>query len=180
MRQVLAWAMEHDPAIALRLAVALGWWWMLRGRLPGQYRLLREAAGRAEPGSDSWCAAQMLARPGRGVLRRIWPGRWSISPRCATRPRAGGRPGRWLTAWPAGRSRWITWAGSPRRPRRPAASLAVAREIGYPAGEILALGASASPPGLATTLIDAVQLARQAAQITAGVPGCASGGAAMS
>ena len=36
MRQVLAWAMEHDPAIAVRLAAALGWWWMLRGRLPGQ------------------------------------------------------------------------------------------------------------------------------------------------
>ena len=58
MRQVLAWAMEHDPAVALRLAAALGWWWFLRGRLPGQYPLLREAAGRAEPGSDGWCAAQ--------------------------------------------------------------------------------------------------------------------------
>ena len=35
MRQVLAWAMDHDPAIALRLAAALGWWWFLRGRLAG-------------------------------------------------------------------------------------------------------------------------------------------------
>ena len=34
------------------------WWWFLRGRLAGQYPLLREAAGRAEPGSDGWCAAQ--------------------------------------------------------------------------------------------------------------------------
>ena len=27
MRQVLAWARDDDPAVALRLAVALGWWW---------------------------------------------------------------------------------------------------------------------------------------------------------
>ena len=30
-RQVLAWAREHDADIALRLAVALCWWWLLRG-----------------------------------------------------------------------------------------------------------------------------------------------------
>ena len=59
MRQVLAWTMEHDPATAARLADALGWWWLLRGRLPGQYGVLREVAGRAEAGSDSWCAVQL-------------------------------------------------------------------------------------------------------------------------
>src|SRR6185437_95871 len=58
MRQVLAWALAHDPAVALRVAVALGWWWYLRGRLTGQYPLLEEAAGHAEPGSDGWCTAQ--------------------------------------------------------------------------------------------------------------------------
>ena len=59
MRQVLAWTMEHDPAAAARLADALGWWWLLRGRLPGQYGVLREVAGRAEAGSDAWCAVQL-------------------------------------------------------------------------------------------------------------------------
>ena len=63
----LAWAMDHDPAIALRLAAALGWWWLLRGRLAGQYALLREAAGRAEAGSDGWCAVAALARHGRAL-----------------------------------------------------------------------------------------------------------------
>ena len=58
MRQVLAWAMGHDPEMALRLAIALGWWWFLRGRLAGQGPLLAEVAGYAEPGSDQWCAAQ--------------------------------------------------------------------------------------------------------------------------
>ena len=74
MRQVLAWAMDHDPAIALRLADALGWWWSLRGRLAGQYPLLREVAGRAEPGSDGWCAAQFWLGWPR-CSRPIWPGR---------------------------------------------------------------------------------------------------------
>jgi predicted ATPase/class 3 adenylate cyclase len=33
MQQVLAWAADHDPVPAVRLAAALGWWWSLRGRL---------------------------------------------------------------------------------------------------------------------------------------------------
>ena len=40
MRQVLAWAMDQEPEAALRLAIALGWWWFLRGRLAGQCPLL--------------------------------------------------------------------------------------------------------------------------------------------
>ena len=40
-RQALAWAVAHDPALALRLANALGWWWVLRGRLAGEYPLVR-------------------------------------------------------------------------------------------------------------------------------------------
>jgi predicted ATPase len=47
-RQVLAWGMEHDTSVALRLVAALGWWWFMRGRLASQYPLLREAVGRAE------------------------------------------------------------------------------------------------------------------------------------
>jgi RNA polymerase sigma factor (sigma-70 family) len=56
MWQVLAWAVGHDPAAAVRLTVALGWWWQRRGRLPAP--LLHELAGRVEPGSDQWCAVQ--------------------------------------------------------------------------------------------------------------------------
>jgi predicted ATPase/DNA-binding CsgD family transcriptional regulator/transcriptional regulator with XRE-family HTH domain len=35
MREVLAWAMEHDTDLALQLAVALAPWWWLRGQLAG-------------------------------------------------------------------------------------------------------------------------------------------------
>jgi len=58
MWQVLAWGMDHDADVALRLAVALAPWWFLRGRLAGQYPLLCQAAGHAVPGSAGWCAAQ--------------------------------------------------------------------------------------------------------------------------
>ena len=56
MWQVLAWAIGHDPPVAVRLAGALGWWWLRRARLPAP--LLHELAGRVEPGGDEWCAVQ--------------------------------------------------------------------------------------------------------------------------
>ena len=59
MAQVLVWGMEHDLSVALRLVAGLGWWWSLRGRLAGQYRLLHEAADRAGRGSDGWWDAQL-------------------------------------------------------------------------------------------------------------------------
>jgi predicted ATPase len=58
MCQALAWAMERDAEAAVRLAVAQCFWWSIRGRLIGQYRLLRAVAGRVPVGSDGWCAAQ--------------------------------------------------------------------------------------------------------------------------
>ena len=170
MRQVLAWGREHDTAVALRLAVALGRWWSLRGRLAGQYSLLREVAGRAEVGSDGWCAAQS------------WLGytaQWSadlaasLGHFTALRDAAAERgPCRALADGLAGRSgalsqmgRYAEAAGEARR------ALAVAREVGYPAGEVLALGALTYAAFLAGDHDTAVRLARQAGQITAGIPG---------
>ena len=100
MRQVLAWAMEHDAAVALRLAVALAPWWLLRGRLAGQYPLLREVAGRAEPGSDGWCAAQfwlgwaaLSSADLAGALGHFTAVRDAVADRPAV-PGAGRLPGR--------------------------------------------------------------------------------------
>ena len=67
-RQALGWAADHDPAIMQRLAVALGWWWALRGRLAGQTPLLREVARCAVPGGDVWCTAQFWLGWAAGVL----------------------------------------------------------------------------------------------------------------
>jgi len=67
----------------------------------------------ATPGAPSSCGSSWPR-----YSPWTWPGCWSTPPCCATRPRAGGRPGRWLTACLGGRSRWLTWTGPVRRPRR--------------------------------------------------------------
>jgi predicted ATPase len=102
MRQVLAWAMDHDRTVAWQLVAALGRWWRLRGRLTSQRSLLCEIAGAAEPGSDGWCAAQFWL----GWAAMFWltcPGRWITSPQSATPSRAAGHPGCWPRPWPAER-----------------------------------------------------------------------------
>jgi DNA-binding CsgD family transcriptional regulator len=59
MSRALAWAMGHDPGMALRIAQALRPWWQIRGRLTSQARLLATIATRAAPGSDEWCSARL-------------------------------------------------------------------------------------------------------------------------
>ena len=170
MAQVLAWAMDHDAAAALRVAVALAPWWDLRGRLAGKYPLLGQVAGRAEPGSDGWCAAQFwlgwtAAHSGDLAV--------SLGHFTALRDAAAERgPSRVLADGLAHRAsvlsamgRYAEAAGEARR------ALAVARELGYPAGEAVALANLSDAAQEAGDQDRAVRLARQAAQITAGVPG---------
>jgi len=59
LSHVLVWALEHDAALALRLAVNLAGWWLLRGRLASQAAAVRSAADRTVPGTDGWIAAQI-------------------------------------------------------------------------------------------------------------------------
>jgi predicted ATPase/DNA-binding CsgD family transcriptional regulator len=60
LRYALAWAADHDPAMATRLTLGQAQWWQLRGRLCGQAPLLVAATEHAEHGSDDWCAARLL------------------------------------------------------------------------------------------------------------------------
>ncbi len=85
MRQALGWAMEHDPALALRLANALAWWWVVRGRMAGEYPLLRRAADCAEAGSGGCSGRCRCSRRGS---------RWTALRRWPERPR-----GRWCCGW---------------------------------------------------------------------------------
>jgi DNA-binding CsgD family transcriptional regulator/tetratricopeptide (TPR) repeat protein len=170
MRQVLAWGMDHDAGLALRVAVALAPWWFLRGRLAGQYPLLREVAGYAEPGSDGWCAAQFwlgrLAGFSDDVAAQL--GHFTALLDVA----AGRGPSRLLADGLALRASVLSamgrWAAAADDARR---ALAVARELRYPAAEAVAL-ANLSDAALGAGDKDrAVRLARQAAQITDGIPG---------
>jgi tetratricopeptide (TPR) repeat protein len=61
MQQALAWALEHQPSVAVRLAPALAPWWITRGRATAGYAVLRAAAEHAdpaEPADDAWPTAQ--------------------------------------------------------------------------------------------------------------------------
>ena len=59
VHQGLAWALDHDPPSALKLALSLAPWWLVRGRWVQGYALLRRAAGQASPADGAWCAAQV-------------------------------------------------------------------------------------------------------------------------
>ena len=59
VHQGLAWALDHDPPSALRLALALAPWWLVRGRWVQGYALLRRAADQASPADGAWGAAQV-------------------------------------------------------------------------------------------------------------------------
>jgi tetratricopeptide (TPR) repeat protein len=169
MQQVLAWAMDHDTAVALRLGVALAPWWLLRGRTAGGYPLLRDAADRAAPRGDTWCAAQFwlgqmawssadLAK----VLGHYTAVCEAIGDRGPSRALADCLAGRSLAL--ANQCRAAEAAADARR------SLAVARELRYPAGEAEALMILGIAAANADDLEDAVRLARQALQIPADVP----------
>jgi DNA-binding CsgD family transcriptional regulator/tetratricopeptide (TPR) repeat protein len=169
-RQVLACAMEHDPARALRLANALAWWWFLRGRLADQYRLLCQAAGHAETGSRGWCAAQLwLGQAAQdsadlaAALGHFTALRDAVADRPPSPALAAALAGRAEVLRPMGRADEA--AGEARR------ALALAREIGHPAGELMALAELSLDADYVGDHDEAVRLARQAGQSTAGVPG---------
>ena len=168
-RQVLAWAMEHDTPTALRLVVALAQWWFLRGRLPGEYQLLREAADRAEPGSNHWCAVQFwlgyttqFTGDLVGSLHHFTKLRDTAAGRELRRAMADSLTGRSSTLRELGQ-----YAEAADEAHR---SLAIAQQVGYPAGEILALRAMSAVAIQVDDLDGALTAARQAAQITVGVP----------
>jgi DNA-binding NarL/FixJ family response regulator len=167
---VLAWALDHDHALALRLAVALAPWWYLRSRSPGGYPLLRQAAGHAAPASDAWCAAQHWL--GLMALYSADPAA-ALGHFTAVRDAVGdGPPSPVMADCLGGRSvalanlgRIAEAADDARR------TLALARQLGYPAGEALALTALAQAAYYTGEFDGAMQLARQAGQIPADVPG---------
>jgi len=166
---VLAWAVEHDLALALRLVVALAWWW-LRGRLPGRYRLLREVAGRAEDGGDEWCEVQLWLAFA-ALFSADLTG--SLGHCTAVIDAIGNRgPSRVLTDCLACRSAVLSNLGQIQEAEEDGRrSLALAGELGYPFGEAHALGVLSIAAGSAGNLNEAERLARQAEQISAGGAG---------
>jgi len=179
MRQVLAWAIKHDAPIARRLADALGWWWWLRGRLAGQYRLLREVAGSAEAGSEGWCAVQswlgwaaFFSADESAALGHFTAVLDAVGARGASRVLADALAGRAVVLLNTGRLAEGTQDG-----RR---SLAMARELGYRTGEGIALGKLAIAASYSGDNDGAIGLIRQQEQFMADIPGSvARGGSSL-
>jgi predicted ATPase/DNA-binding CsgD family transcriptional regulator/DNA-binding XRE family transcriptional regulator len=169
VRQVLAWAMSQDLEVALRLADALGWWWFARGRLPGQRPLLAELTGYAAAGSDRWCTTQFwlgwateFSADMAGALEHFTALRDAV----AARP-----PSRALADALAGRSYALRDLGQfPEAAEDARRALVVAREVGYPLGEVLALIDLAWAAAAIGDIGEAVQLARQAGQVPGDIP----------
>jgi serine/threonine-protein kinase PknK len=168
MRQVLAWAMDHDAAIALRLVGALAPWWFLRGRA-GEPSL-STAAERAGPDRGGWRAAQfwlghaaLFAGDMTTALDHFTAIRDSLADRPPSRSLADCLSGRSLALSTLGRI--AEAADNGRR------ALAVAQEIGYPAGQALALLVLSGTALAAGDLGGSVRLARQSQEIPADIPG---------
>jgi predicted ATPase/DNA-binding CsgD family transcriptional regulator len=170
MRRVLDWAMEHDATVAPRLAAALAWWWQVRGRLAGQVPLVRAAVDRAAAGSDAWCAghtwlgqASLDSADPAGALRHFTAVRDAIGDRGPFPLLARCLSGRSATL--LGMGRIAEAAGDARR------SLALARDGDHPAAEALALAVLSLVACVGGDRVGAVQLARLAERISAGLHG---------
>ena len=165
-RQALAWAMEHDAGVAARLATALAWWWQVRGRLASQVPLLREAVDHAGAGSDAWCLghtwlgqASLDSADPAGALRHFTAVRDAIGDRGPFKLLARSLSGRAATLLTMGR---IDEAANDAR-----RALALARDGDHPLAEALALAILSLVACVVGDREGAVQLTRQAEQLTA-------------
>ena len=160
--------MVRDPDMALRLAVALAPWWLLRGR-PGSARCCARP-----PGTPRRAATGGAPRTFGSVMRRcsrpICPGRGLLHPRlrryrgpAAVQGTGGCLRGR--SGALANIGRVAEAADDARR------SLALALALGDPAREAMALDRLAVAVFRAGDLHTAVQLAVQAGKTSVDVPG---------
>ena len=170
----LSWALEHDQAAAVRLAIALAPWWHLRGRFVAGYVLLRAAAEHAARDGDAWHAAQLwLGRAAGstgdfvGALGHFTTVRDAVADRGPSPSLVDALTGR--SSALRNLDRIPEAAEDGRR------ALAAAREIGYPAGEARALAALGLAASYAGDLENALAWARQAQRIDlASIPGSAA------
>jgi predicted ATPase/DNA-binding CsgD family transcriptional regulator len=170
MRQVLEWSMERDTAVALRLAAGLAWWWQIRGRLTAQVPLLRAAVDGAAAGSDAWCTghiwlgqASLDSADPAGALHHFTSVRDAFGDRNPSPLLARCLSGRSATL--LGMGRIAEAAGDARR------SLALARDCDHPVAEALALAVLSLVACVGGDRVGAVELARKAERISAGLHG---------
>jgi predicted ATPase len=137
LHHALAWALQHQPPTALRLAIALAPWWRLRGRYTEGYALLQSAAGHGPREASQWGAAQvwlglLASRAGEAVgLEHFTTARDALQPSGPSPALVAALNGRASTLRNTG---YLAEAAEEAR-----TALAMARELGDAAGEAIAL-----------------------------------------
>jgi predicted ATPase/DNA-binding CsgD family transcriptional regulator len=164
IRHGLVWALEHDHAAALRLAVGLAPWWRLRGRIVDGEPLLRAAMEHAEPGAGGWCAGHyrlglmaMTAGDFTAALDHFTAVCDAESARVPSAVLADCLTGCCVALANLGRTAEAVENGE--------RALAIARQLGYLAGEALALTNLAITTYYVGDISDALSWARQAQRI---------------
>jgi len=170
-RHALVWALDHDQAAALHLAVGLSPWWRVRGRLADGEPLLRAATSHAEPGTGDWCAAHY-----RLGLMVMGTGDFTIALDHFTAVRDAGtehEPFPVLADCLAGRCVALANLGRTAEAVEDGQrALDLARRLRYPAGEAQALANLAITTYYVGETSDALAWARQAQRIDRGsIPG---------
>ncbi|HEX3712179.1 MAG TPA: NB-ARC domain-containing protein, partial [Trebonia sp.] len=167
LSRALGWALEHDPGEALRLAAALVPWLRQRGRLAEARTRLSAAVARSSPGGETWAKAQLWlgylasdsADPADGAghhTAAIEAFRNKEPSRVLVTALAGGRA--------ISRLNLGDIAGAADDARR---ALAVARELGDAASELLALTALSVTAYYAGGAAEALDWTRQAEELLA-------------
>ncbi len=170
LRQAQEWLEARDRESALRLALALARWRMVRGREAEAYARLSATADAAAPGSDLWCTAQfMLGQTSGGRDPAAAAGHYA-----AVRDALGaGPPSVPLARSLAGLANISNLLGRHREGAEAAArALGLAREVSDPCAEVGALICLAQAAVLADDLAVAVGYARQTLRVdAAAIPG---------
>jgi tetratricopeptide (TPR) repeat protein len=164
IRQALAWTLDHDPPVALRLAVALGPWWLIRGRWVEGYASLQRAVAQTDAAARNWYSGHFwLGELARGASDfNVLLGHFStVVDGLRDYP-----PSADLVDSLTGRCSALRNMGRLEDAAADAqAALELARQIRYPAGEALALRELALVSMYADQGEEAVELARQIRQI---------------
>jgi predicted ATPase/DNA-binding CsgD family transcriptional regulator len=161
VHQGLAWTLDHDPPAALRLALALAPWWLVRARWAEGYALLQRAAEQIGTGADGWYTAQVwLGRLSLGTLNfATFLGHYST----VVDGLRGSAPSINLVEGLIGRSRALRNMGSLQEAAAEAGTaLELARRLGYAGGEADALLELSFISSYADQGEDSVAWARQA------------------
>lgn len=164
VHQGLAWALDHDSSVALRLAVALAPWWLLRGRWIQGTGLLRRAVAETGPDAGIWYTAHIwLGHLARGTFDYGSALRHYGTVVAAL---AGQPPSPELVDGLIGRCAVLRNTAPLQKAAADArAALDLARQIDYRTGEAMALVELSQVASYADDRDQAVERARQAQRI---------------